>query len=689
MAKDLLLEIGVEELPSGYMRGIIAELNNSASKMLDDARIACGAVNIYATPRRLVIYIKDVAEKQKNSLIENRGPKKNIAFDENGEPTKATLGFARGQGVEISDLEIRDVGGVEYLFASKTEKGALTFEVLPELLSKLITNINFPKSMRWAYYQLRFARPIRWILALYGEQVPPFSIENIDSSNYTYGHRFLSNGALEVKDTAEYFTILANNYVILDQDKRSAMIKEQVASVAAKAGGVPMENLDLLEEVTYLVEYPTAFYGEFSPSYLQVPVEVLTTSMIEHQRYFPVFDAQGKLLNGFIGIRNGTDASIELVQAGNERVLKARLEDALFFWDEDTKTPLARLGEKLADVLFHEKLGSIADKVKRLEKLTLFIGAEYKLSDEEKLRAAVNLCKADLVSNMVYEFPELQGIMGRYYALKGGEDEEVANAIFEHYLPRFAGDALPQTNTGIVLSLAEKLDNIVGSFAIGIKPTGSHDPYALRRQAIGLVNIILGAKLELNLPDILHYAYHALPADNLTNDSNNTVSEVYDFILQRLKGLLLERGLSHDVIDAVLAIPNNNINEIVAKIGFLQDFKASNYFEDFMVVFNRANNLSKKWSSVLIEEKHLIDVSEIKLYKAFISEKNKVVNLFATGEYEAGLVLLANLRTNIDEFFDSVMVMVEDENLKAARLSLLKAIANLCLQVADFNKIIV
>ena len=688
MAKDLLLEIGVEELPSGYMRGVIVELENSVSAILKEARLEYGQVNIYATPRRLAVYVKGVAEKQADSLIENRGPKKNIAFDENGQPTKATLGFARGQGVEVSNLEIREVGGLEYLFAVKTEKGDMTVKVLPEILSKLINHISFPKSMRWGYYHLRFARPIRWILALYDEQVVNFSIENINSSNYTYGHRFLSDGAVKVKDAADYFAVLENNYVILDQRKRQAMIKEQVVNVAATAGGVPMENQELLEEVTYLVEYPTAFYGEFSSSYLEVPVEVLTTSMIEHQRYFPVFDSAGLLLNGFIGVRNGTDESMELVKAGNERVLKARLEDALFFWNEDTKVSLPTMGEKLADVLFHEKLGSIADKVKRIEKIAVFIGEQYKLSSAGKLAAAANLCKVDLVSNMVYEFPELQGIMGRYYALKQGEEEEIANAIFEHYLPRFAGDMLPQTNTGIVLSIAEKIDNMVGSFAIGIKPTGSQDPYAIRRQAIGLVNIILETKLQLNLPDILHYAYQTLPLKNLTNDSNSTVSDVYDFILQRLKGLLLEKGMSHDVIDAVLAIPNNNINEIVAKIKYLQEFKKSHYFDDFMVVFNRSNNLSKKWASADVEEKFLVDASEISLYEAFSGEKDRIKNLIATGEYEQGLATIAKLRPNIDEFFEAVMVMVEDENLKAARLSLLKAIANLCLQLADFNKII-
>ena len=688
MAKDLLLEIGVEELPSGYMAGVISELKNSAGSMLKDARIISSNIEVYATPRRLVVYIKDVAEKQEDAIIENRGPKKAIAFDEQGQPSKATLGFAKAQGVEVSDLEIREVAGIEYLFAVKTEKGDMTIKVLPELLSKLINHIAFPKSMRWGHYHLRFARPIRWILALYDQEPLNFAVENIHSSNHTYGHRFLSTGLLEVKDVSSYFAILKENYVILDQHKRKELIWEQVVEVAAKVGGIPMENHDLLEEVTYLVEYPTAFYGEFSPSYLEVPVEVLTTSMIEHQRYFPVFNPQGELLNGFIGIRNGTDFSIEVVKAGNERVLKARLEDALFFWKEDTKTSLAAMADKLENVLFHEKLGSIADKVKRLENSALYIGRLYGLSTAEQLSSAARLCKADLVSNMVYEFPELQGIMGRYYAIKNGQDQEVAEAIFEHYLPRFAGDILPQTNTGLVLSIAEKIDNIVGCFAIGIKPTGSQDPYALRRQAIGLVNILLENQLQLDLPDILSQAYQTLTSVNLSNDRENTVSEVYDFILQRLRGLMLEDGMTYDVIDAVLAVPNNNINEIVKKIKFLQEFKNAAIFPDFMVVFNRANNLSKKWEEIDFEAGSLVDPSEILLYKAFNSEKDKVMSLLAAGAYKEGLETIAQLRTDIDEFFSAVMVMVDDEKLKTARLGLLKAIARLCMQFADFNKIV-
>ncbi len=688
MTKDLLLEIGVEELPADYMSTIIPQLKDRAKEKFAEKRIMVGNINVYATPRRLIIHGQDIALKQADAIIENRGPKKAIAFDEQGEPTKATLGFAKAQKVAVKDLEIREVSGIDYIFAVKTEQGEETIHLLPQLLADLIQNLSFPKSMRWGDYKLRFARPIRWILAMLGEEIVEFQLENITSSNITYGHRFLS-GELEVPSVEAYFKLLEDNYVIYDQAQRKAMIKRQIKEVAEKAGGLPLENDKLLDEVTYLVEYPTAFYGEFSPSYLDVPVEVLTTSMIEHQRYFPIFDEKDNLLNGFIGIRNGTNYNIDVVKLGNERVLKARLEDALFFWQEDTKFPLERMIDKLDEVLFHEKLGSILDKVKRIEQLALYIGDTYSLGGKDKTSRAARLCKADLVSNMVYEFPELQGIMGRYYAQQSKEDGEVATAIYEHYLPRFAGDILPTTTTGILLSLAEKIDNLVAFFAIGIKPTGSQDPYALRRQAIGLVNILLEKDLNLDLPAILQYSYQTLVGVQTSSDNATTVSEVFDFVLQRLKGVILEGDISHDTVEAILAVPHNNINEIVLKTEVLTEFKAMPSFADFMVVFNRANNLSKKWDSNVVTAGILEDESEIELYSAFNNIKDEVGNLFAACEYQAALDTIADLRPKIDDFFDKVMVMVEDEELKAARLSLLKAIAELCLKFADFNKTII
>ncbi|MGI5921073.1 MAG: glycine--tRNA ligase subunit beta [Syntrophomonadaceae bacterium] len=689
MAQELLLEIGVEEIPSAYMPKTIEQLKNITAQKFKDVRLQYGNLNVWGTPRRLVLLVQKLEEKQPDAIVENRGPKKDIAVDKDGNPTKAGLGFARSQGVEFSDLQIRDVAGVDYIFAVKRETGSATETILPGLLTNIIESIGFPKSMRWGYHHTRFARPIRWLLALYGTQPIQISIENVISSNVTYGHRFLSSGPVKVNTIADYFQALKDNYVILDQDERREMIRQQVIKAAAAAGGVPADNPELLEEVTFLLEYPTAFYGEFSPSYLDVPPEVLTTTMINNQRYFPVFNDQKQLLPGFIGVRNGTDYRMDLVKAGNERVLKARLEDALFFWKEDNRKPLDDFVDGLKEVLFHEKLGSVYDKVMRLKNLAVFIGEQNRLSDPKTVSRAAYLCKADLLSSMVYEFTELQGTMGRYYAKNSGETEEVSEAIFEHYLPRFAGDILPSTPAGIVLSLAEKIDNLVGCFCIGIKPTGSQDPYALRRQALGVVNIILDKGLQLDLETIADHAYSGFLAIKPDFGRKDTVREVMEFIRQRLRGILLEKGIAYDVIDAVYSLAESDVRDLATRARVIQNCKEKEWFGDFMVAFNRTNNLSKKWPHDDVNEAILADESEKQLLSEYLKIKNQVNEALARQDYVSALEILAGLRPFIDRFFESVMIMVDDQELKAARLGLLKSITNLCNRVADFSKIVI
>ena len=688
MARDLILEIGVEEIPSVYMSKAIVDLKSIAIQKLSDARLGYKTIESFGSPRRLTLFIGQLEERQPDAVIESRGPKKSIALNPEGKPSKAGLGFARSQKVDFKDLEVREVGGIEYIFVIKKEHGNASTAILPGILQDITHSLSFPKSMRWGYYHTRFARPIRWLLALFGDERVAMRIENIESGRYTYGHRFLSRGPLEVKDPRDYFRVLKENHVVLNQEERKELIRQQVVNAAADAGGRPMDNDDLLEEVNYLLEYPTAFYGSFSPSYLEVPPEVLTTTMIEHQRYFPVFDSRGKLMPGFIGVRNGTDHSLDMVRAGNERVLKARLEDALFFWNEDTRKPLEDMVQGLRDVLFHERLGSIMDKVGRLENLALYIGQVCGLSDETVLRRAAHLCKADLLSNMVYEFPELQGIMGRYYALNQGEEQEVCEAILEHYLPRFAGDRLPVTGSGKVLSLAEKIDNLVGFFAIGIKPSGSHDPYALRRQAMGMVNIILDSGLSLNLASVAGTAYDNYAAAKAGISREDTVSEVLEFIGQRMRGILLERGFSHDLIDAALAIPSYDITEVYGRITALQELRRSDIFEDYMVVYNRCHNLSKKWEDDTVNADILVDESEINLHRSFSLIKYDVYRSINQRDYLSACKMLAYLRPQVDAFFTAVMVMAEDKELKAARLGLLKSIANLCNFIADFSVIV-
>lgn len=688
MARDLLLEIGVEELPSAYLPGVVRDMQDLAEKRLTEARLHFDKLDIYATPRRLVMSVKQLSELQDDTVIENRGPKKEMAFDQSGQPTKACQGFARGQGVAVEELQVREVSGVEYVFAVKNITGQESIAVLPEILTALMTSLPFPKSMRWGYFHTRFARPVRWILALFGDQVIPLQIENIVSGSVTYGHRFLSQGSLNINRPDDYFKALAANYVVLDQQQRQEMIWEQVQKVAADAGGKAMENEDLLEEITYLVEYPTAFTGRFSESYLQVPPEVLTTSMIEHQRYFPVYDQNGRLLPVFVGVRNGVSDHLETVRAGNERVLKARLEDALFFWNEDNKKPLEDLNQGLPNVLFQEKLGSLEQKVRRLEEIALYLSQVTSLGQPDLVKRAAWLSKADLLSSMVYEFPELQGIMGRYYAVQSGETKEVAQAIFEHYLPRFAGDMLPTSDLGVVISLAEKLHNLVGCFSIGIKPTGSQDPYALRRQALGIVHILLDRDLDLDLKAAVAAAYDSFAAIDPDLNKEDTVRELFDFILQRMKGVLSDQKYSYDVIDAVLAQPSSRLTDIYRLVQVIKEFKEDDKFEDLMVVFNRSYNLSKKWDKNEIDPHVLVDESEKELYKQLLALQSVNEHAFNEGRYHDCLINISLMRTQLDRFFEAVMVMVDDEQLKSSRLGILKSIAELCYRIADFSKIV-
>ncbi|SHG86261.1 glycyl-tRNA synthetase beta chain [Thermosyntropha lipolytica DSM 11003] len=688
MVRDLIFEIGVEEIPAAYMPKALEDFKNNALESLNKARLHYEEVKSLGTPRRLTLYVKGLRERQEDAVIESRGPKKAAAFDQEGRPTRALEGFARSQNINVEDIEVREVNGVEYVFAVKTEKGRETSEVLPSLLYELVKAFSFPKSMRWGGYSFRFARPIRWLLALYGEEKIVFNLENITSSNYTYGHRFLSPGRLEVKNAGDYFKVLENNYVIIDQERRKELIWQQIEKVASELGGRPLKDEDLLDEINYLVEYPTAFAGSFSSSYLEVPKEVLTTTMIENQRYVPVFDREGRLMPVFIGVRNGTGEFIDIVRAGNERVLKARLEDALFFWKEDLKQPLDKMAEKLGHILFHERLGSVMDKVKRITNIALFIGEKYRLSHGEKIRRAAYLCKADLVSNMVYEFPELQGIMGRYYALNHGEDEEVSQAIFEHYLPRFAGDELPGTETGTVLSLAEKIDNLTGFFAMGIKPSGSQDPYALRRQAMGIVNIVLDKGIKMDLYAVLEKAYQEVLPFRPERGKEETREEVLEFILQRMRGIMLEEGISYDVVDAVLACPSGDLVDIMNRAQILKDFRGDALFTPLMTVFNRCYNLSKKWESPEVDTDVLQDETEKVLYLKYEEVKDEVERAIDKGDYRMALVRIAGLQSYVDDFFNAVMVMVEDEKLKAARLGILKSIVKLCNKIADFSKIV-
>ncbi len=691
MAKDFLMEIGTEEIPARFIDPALKQLKELTAKTLQEERLNCQEIITYGTPRRLILYVKQLDEKQAELVKEVKGPAKKAAFDADGNPTKAVLGFARSQGVEVDKLLVRPLNNVDYMYAVIKEEGRPTEKVLADIAPKLISALHFPKPMKWGTLDYRFARPIRWLLALFGSEIVPFTVADQASNRFTYGHRFLSDGPLKAADTNDYFDVMEQAYVMVDGDKRRRLIWQQVQDLADAAGGRVERDEALLDEITNLVEYPTALMGSFAEDYLKLPDEVIVTPMREHQRYFPVIDAHGKLMPKFIAVRNGTKRHLDIVAAGNEKVLSARLADAKFFFEEDLKTPLSAKVDGLKKIVWLEGLGTVYEKVERIAKLAEFLAEKLHATAEQKANTdrAAELAKADLVTNMVYEFPELQGVMGREYALKNGEKPEVAQAIFEHYLPRFAGDDLPQTLPGRVLSLADKLDSIVGCFAVGIQPTGSQDPYALRRQALGVANIILDAGLPLSLKEIIAAAYNGYQGSvELKLGLPEVTKELQEFFKQRIKGIFSDRGLSYDTIDAVLAADFDRIADAWYRGQALTEFRRHPEFNDLLTVFNRANNLAKKYSGGEIKEHLLQQEAEKELYKCYLNFKAAAEQYMQQKDYAAVLKEIVSLLTPINDFFDGVMVMVDDEQLRDNRLALLYNLADKMKLVADFSNIV-
>ena len=686
MNNYLLLEIGVEELPSRFGQTTLDQIENNLSKLLKEERINFDNIEKYATPRRLTFVIKNLADKATDLEEEVKGPAKKIAVDADGNFTKPALGFMKSKGLDPENVYFKQLGNAEYLFGTIKQEGKHTSEVLKTIVPEAIKNVTFPKAMRWGGKNMRFARPIRWMVALLNNEVLDIDLEGIKSSNITRGHRFLGEKEFEVNSVEEYFEKLDKNFVVLDQHKRKEMIREQAVEVAKSLGGEVELDEDLLEEITFLVEYPTAFYGEFDEEYVKLPKEVVTTPMKEHQRYFPVLK-DGKLLPNFIAVRNGDSNRIDLVKAGNEKVLRARLADALFFYHEDTKKPLESFVDKLQTVVFQAKLGTVYDKTLRIEKLSQVILNELNMTEskENTLRAA-KLCKADLVTNMVFEFTELQGIMGRDYAQVSGENEEVCQGIFEHYLPRFAGDILPETNTGIALSIADKLDSIAGFFAIGIKPSGSQDPYALRRQALGILSILLDRKLSVNLNNLINAALDNY--SNLEFNKEEVASQIVEFFVERVKNLFKDLGIRYDVIDAVLNNNLDDISDIHTRALELNRWLQKDELVEMLTAFNRVATLAEKATTDIVKEDLLKEDAEIKLYNGFKEIKSNVESLLLDKKYNEALDAFATLRPLVDNLFDNVMVMDKDEAIKENRLALLKQIYSTMLTICDLSKIV-
>lgn len=673
MAKDFLLEIGTEEIPAKFAPGVLTQLQEQAQKRLLELRLEFAELKVYTTPRRFAVLIQGLSEKQTDFTAEVKGPAVKAAYDADGNPTKAAQGFARGQGVDPKELYVQELNGVPYVYARKSEIGQPAAELLPKFCLDLITGLHFPKPMRWADLEFRFARPIRWIVALFGTDVIPFEFVGLESGKISRGHRTLG-GTVTIENPAEYSEKMRQDFVLVDPEERRRTVWSQIQELAQKAGGIVDEDEDLLEEVSHIIEYPTALLGEVAEKYMHLPEPVITTPMKEHQRYFPVRDKEGKLLPYFITVRNGNDYALDKVKAGNEKVLKARLEDAAFYYREDQKSPLVDLVDKLEKITYHEKLGSVRQRVERMCELSRTIVEQLGMGEEKKALAqrTALLAKADLVTLMVYDFPELQGIMGANYASLSGEEPEVCTGILEHYQPRFAGDDLPKSLTGQVVSIADKLDAIVGSFGIGIQPTGSQDPYALRRQAQGIVGILLEAGWDLSMEKLLSEAYENFIRQGVKLlPLTEILSALQDFFQQRLRFVLQEHGLRYDTVDAVLAQGGNQITRVAKKAQVLAEKRETPEFVPYSQAYIRCINLSKKAEPQPLDTKVLVDPAEIALSEAISLRRERFDNLVQMGEYEKSYQVASELVPFIEDLFQAVMIMAEDENLKQARLALL------------------
>lgn len=680
MAKDLLFEIGAEEIPAGFMPNILGQLKQLAETKLNDAHLPFESIATYGTPRRLALIVKGLADTSAEISERHKGPSASIAYDADGNATKAAIGFARGKGLDVADLVVED----GYIYAETKTAGVPAKDIVTDMLPQLITGLNFPKSMHWGNLDAKFVRPVRWLVALLDEEVIPVEFATVKSGNVTRGHRFLGADEITIKNAASYVDTLKENFVMVDQDARRELISKQLHDMAASKNASIVWDDDLLEEINYLVEWPTALCGGFEESYLALPDAAIITPMKDHQRYFPLVDQDGKLLPMFLTVRNGSDHSIEVVQAGNERVLRARLDDAKFFFNEDRKKPLIDRQDGLTKIVFQEGLGNLADKTERLLKLGRVFGEECGLHEDAAvvLERATELAKTDLTTGMVTEFTELQGVMGKEYALLDGESPEVAEAIFEQYLPRFAGDVLPQTEAGKVLSIIDKVDNIVATFSRGLIPTGSQDPYALRRQTIGILNILLGSEWNISLRPIFKASMELL---NVAADKQEELlNQVEEFFTLRLKNIFLDREVPHHVIDLLLS--NNELSVADAE-GLVNALLANRIDENVELVqaYTRMYNLVKDVEYTGVNSDLLKEDAEKALFEAASKASEASLAAWEANDYAAVVAVPATLVPAINKFFEDVMVMDKDEAIKANRLQLVRLAYSVMAIIGDIS----
>ncbi|HMK50849.1 MAG TPA: glycine--tRNA ligase subunit beta [Thermodesulfovibrionales bacterium] len=682
---SLLLEIGTEDLPARFIRPALQQLGENTEKILRENYISCAGTRVFGTPRRLAVIAEGLPQMQEDRTKEVWGPSKKAAFDANGNPTKAAAGFAQSQGVSVESLVVKKKDKGEYLVAIIEEKGVGVRDVLPELLRKIVLSIHLPKAMRWGDNDVKFVRPIRWLLSLFDKEVINFDIDGIQSSNLTRGHRFLSPAAFQIREILSYRKLLGNNCVIVDTEERKKLIRDKITKLLVSYGESPLLDEGLLDTVVNLVEYPVPVVAAFSEEYLKLPKELLITVMKDHQKYFAVQNSEGGLTNHFVVVSNTSEDNAETVRTGAERVIRARFEDARFYYEEDVKKPLAERIEELRKVTFQEDLGSMYDKTERVTSIAGFLAERLLPGSKDKLMRAARLAKTDLITGVVREFPELQGTMGNYYAVHDGEGSEVGDAIEEHYLPKHSGGALPKSDAGALLSLADKMDNIAAFFSIGLIPTGSEDPFALRRQSLGVIAILLEKGYEITLRELSEKALSNLKGMETPREIQ---AKILQFLGARLENVLGDRRLEPDIVQAVISLAaDTHLKKITERLEALRAFKNTEECEGFLAAVKRVNNIIQKAEAAGFREELLVEDPEKKLYERFSEVRVETERLVSAQRYQEAIDLLATLTLPVNTFFDNVLVMDKREEIKINRLSMLSEIWRTVSSVADFSKL--
>ncbi|MFW6006452.1 MAG: glycine--tRNA ligase subunit beta [Halanaerobiales bacterium] len=688
MPHKALLEIGTEEIPAKKVKKIHNNLKKVTDKILTEYRVEVEEIEIVGAPRRMTVILNNVSEFQKDLTEEIKGPPVNIAFDEDNNPTKAAEGFASSQNLDVDELEIKDTDNGKYLYAVIERKNQPVVQLLPDIFTEIITSLNFPISMRWSNYDLEFIRPVHWICALYDNEVIKLSINGIKSGNISRGHRFLSEGKVNINSADEYKDKLRENYVIVDPEERKKLILKGIKEIEKKVGGEVEKDKELMDEVNHLVEYPTPFCGEFENRFLELPDPVLVTPTKEHQRYFPVRDQNEDLMAKFVGVRDGGSKYLDIVKEGNEKVLRARFADAEFYYKKDLQETMEDRIKKLDGIVFREELGTMLVKIKRVKKLVSGLGDKLNLDNKiiSEAERAAYLAKADLTSHMVREFPELQGKMGEIYARREGEKEIVCKVIAEHYYPRFSGDTLPETIQGKIVSLADKLDTLIGCFGIGLIPSGSEDPYGLRRAAIGIIRIIKSANIKIDLNELCNISINLF--QNLTRPEEDVLDEVIEYIFERIENMLLEKNIPNDILKAVIAEFPPNIPHIVEGAKFLNKIKNKDKFKELVTVFNRIESIVENNKIDKINSDLLLEKSEKKLYNMYLDVDKKILKVSSKDSLEEIYKLLTEFINPVNEFFEEVIVMTDREEVRKNRLNLLNNILEEMKLIGDLSQIV-